>query len=416
MSEWPLVRLGSVTDLRSGFAFKSQQWRESGVPVVKIRNVKQGRLDLEGCSYVSNEDAIKSNFMLTQGDILIGLTGYVGSTCIVKTKEPLALNQRVGIFRPDARKIHPAFLYFLIADEDFRLRVAGAAYGSAQPNVSPRQILDFEVQIPPLGTQRAVAALLGALDDKIELNRRMSATLEEMARALYRSWFVDFDPVHARALGQPPAHMDPTTAALFPDRFGENGLPKGWEMSTIGKELEILDSKRVPLSKQQRQQRSGIVPYYGATSVMDFVDQHIFDEVLLLVGEDGSVAKPDGRPFTQYIWGKAWVNNHAHVLKGKKYSVEQLKCYFETTSVAEFITGAVQMKLSQGNMKKIPWVEAPSQIHNAFDAITCSWFDRVRALVEETNTLAALRDALLPRLMSGEIRIRDAEKQVDEVI
>ena len=105
--------------------------------------------------------------------------------------------------------------------------------GAVFTSLRCRDVPNFELPIPPIEKQRRIASLLGALDDKIELNRRMNATLEEMAPALFRSWFVDFDPVHARAAGQPPAHMQPETAALFPDSFGDDGLPEGWRMGSV---------------------------------------------------------------------------------------------------------------------------------------------------------------------------------------
>jgi type I restriction enzyme S subunit len=123
----------------------------------------------------------------------------------------------------DFKGNEPRFVYYFLQT----VNLAAHNSGSAQPSLNRNYIYPIDIAVPRPAEQRAIAALLGALDDKIELNRRMSATLEEMARALYRSWFVDFDPVHARALGQPPAHMDATTAALFPDSFGPDGLPKG---------------------------------------------------------------------------------------------------------------------------------------------------------------------------------------------
>ena len=149
---------------------------------------------------------------------------------------------------------------------------------------------------------------------------------------------------------------------------------------------------------------------------MDYVDDFLFDDVLLLLGEDGSVIKEDGRPFTQYVWGKIWVNNHAHVLKGTGASTEQLKCFFDQANISAFVTGAVQMKLNQGNLKRIPFVWGGDHVHAAFDESVKELFSQIRHYSEETATLAQTRDLLLPKLMSGEIRLREAEQIAGEVL
>ena len=241
----------------------------------------------------------------------------------------------------------------------------------------------------------------------------MNATLEEMARALFRDWFVDFGPTRAKMEGRAP-YLASDIWSLFPDAFDEDGKPEGWEVGNVGDLIELLDSKRVPLSSREREKRKGPYPYHGATSVMDHVDNYLFDDVLLLLGEDGSVAQADGRPYTQYVWGKIWVNNHAHVIKGSGVSVEQLKCFFDMVDIAPFVTGAVQPKLNQANLKRVPFTKGSKQLHHAFDKIIAPWFSRIRQNAHESRTLAALRDTLLPKLISGEIRVNDAEKLTGE--
>ncbi|WP_298905562.1 restriction endonuclease subunit S [uncultured Aliiroseovarius sp.] len=416
------VKLGDVVDFQTGFPFKSKDYSKDGQGLKLLRgdNIGQGFLRWETAKYwpepLANE---LSQYHLKEGDVVLAMDrpwieAGLKYSAVSKDDLPSLLVQRVARFR-ETEKLSAGYLRYLIGSQGFTEHVHNISTGSVVPHISGGNILEFEFELPSIETQREIAATLGVLDDKIEVNRKTAATLEEMARALYRSWFVDFDPVHAKASGRAPAHMDAATAALFPDSFDAEGLPTGWEDSTIGRELLILDSKRIPLSKAQRLERQGDIPYYGATSVMDHVDDHLFDEVLLLVGEDGSVADGEGKPFTQYIWGKSWVNNHAHVLKGKRFSVEQLKCLFDATEISAFITGAVQLKLNQGNMKKIPYVFAGEAVHSRFDELISPWFEKVRQLSEENKTLAALRDTLLPRLMSGELRVGEAREQVEAV-
>jgi type I restriction enzyme S subunit len=150
---------------------------------------------------------------------------------------------------------------------------------------------------------------------------------------------------------------------------------------------------------------------------MDYVDDYLFDGIYLLLGEDGSVMRENGLAVTQYVWGRFWVNNHAHVLRGKgPVSTEQAYLHFSFEPVAPFVTGAVQPKLSQGRMNSIPFVFAGEKICVAFSDLVGPWFARLRASTEEARTLAALRDTLLPRLISGELRVTDAEQFISRAV
>jgi type I restriction enzyme S subunit len=153
---------------------------------------------------------------------------------------------------------------------------------------------------------------------------------------------------------------------LVESELGE--IPRGWEVKTFGEVAQCYDSKRIPLSKKQREQKKpGDIPYYGATSIMDYVNEWIFNDIYLLIGEDGSVIKEKGTPFVQYIWGKSWVNNHAHILQGKNgVSTEHLMIFIQSQNISAYITGAVQLKLNQGNMNSIPFLHAGKKQNAAF--------------------------------------------------
>jgi type I restriction enzyme S subunit len=283
------------------------------------------------------------------------------------------------------------------------------ATGSTFPNVSYSQIAGLKCHIPPLPEQKAIAEILGSLDDKIELNRKMNETLEAMAMAIFKSWFVDFDPVHAKSKGRKPDGMDSETAKLFPSSFEDSkigSVPKGWEPATFREILVLHDSKRIPLSSREREQRRGCYPYHGATSVMDYVDDYLFDGVYLLIGEDGSVVTEDDTPVTQYVWGKFWVNNHAHVATGRRgFSVEHLLLCLKTINIRPFVTGAVQPKLNQGNLFRVPILLPPIEVCQCFASVIDPLFQSIRVNEEQSVTLRNLRDSLLPKLLSGELTV-----------
>ena len=199
--------------------------------------------------------------------------------------------------------------------------------------------------------------------------------------------------------------------ALYKDRFVDihpfgGEMPTDWHLGTVSEIIELHDSKRIPLSSRERADLAKIYPYYGATSVMDYVDRYLFDGIYLLLGEDGTVVDSKGFPILQYVEGKFWVNNHAHIITGKNgFTVETLYLLFSLTNVQSIITGAVQPKISQANLNKVPVIIPSKAELSAFDAIIQPIFAQIRNLRTENDRLAVIRDTLLPRLMSGELDV-----------
>ncbi|WP_194611861.1 restriction endonuclease subunit S, partial [Clostridium vitabionis] len=213
------------------------------------------------------------------------------------------------------------------------------------------------------------------------LNTDINKNLLEQAQALYKDRYIDLSPFYGK-------------------------IPDGWHIGTVSEIIELHDSKRIPLSSREREKLDKIYPYYGATSVMDYVDRYLFDGIYLLLGEDGTVIDDKGFPILQYVEGKFWVNNHAHIITGKcGFTVELLYLLFSLTNVKFIVTGAVQPKISQANLYKVP-VLIPDIIElKSFDSVIQPFFAQIRNLRAENNRLTTLRDTLLPRLMSGEIDV-----------
>ena len=185
-------------------------------------------------------------------------------------------------------------------------------------------------------------------------------------------------------------------------------IPEGWKIGGLFDIAEIFDKKRKPLSGNVREKMDKIYPYYGATSCMDYVDDYIFDGIYTLIGEDGSVVKENGLPYMQYVWGKMWVNNHAHILQGKNdYSTEMIHALLSITNIKFLVTGAVQAKLSQGNMQKILVAIPPKNVLDEIRPVIDNLYSKIRINTDENSRLSLLRDTLLPRLMSGELEVPD---------
>ena len=265
-----------------------------------------------------------------------------------------------------------------------RMNLGRLSGQSAQPGLSVKTLAKQIVDLPPLDVQNKVVAILSSIDSKIALNEKINDNLQQQAQALYGKYF-------------------PYGVA--------DELPAGWRVGTVGEIVEIHDSKRIPLSGAQRaKMEKRIYPYYGAASLMDYVDEYIFDGKYLLLGEDGTVVDDAGYPILQYVWGQFWVNNHAHILTGKLgFNVESLLLLFKRTPVKSIVTGAVQPKISQANLRSILVVVPPQPELDAFNELIRPLFDQIRQNQDQNKALASLRDALLPKLMSGEIDVSDIQ-------
>ena len=227
--------------------------------------------------------------------------------------------------------------------------------------------------------------LLLPLVEVLYLLNSINDNLFQQAQEIYRSWVIDLDPFDGK-------------------------IPLTWSIGKVGDIIELYDSKRIPLSSRERAECQGIYPYYGATSIMDYVDDYLFDGIYLLLGEDGTVADSKGYPILQYVDGKFWVNNHAHIIKGKhNFSVEMLYVLFSLTNVQSIITGAVQPKISQQNLKNVEVIIPDKNTLLEINSILQSLFSEIRNRKAEIRTLTELRDSLLPKLMSGEIDVSDID-------
>src|SRR5690606_24525574 len=302
------------------------------VPYIGLEHIDQYTLRLNGWGHAS--DVHSAKFQFRRGDILFGkLRPYFRK--VIRAPFDGICSTDIWVVRA-AEGFDQGYLYYWMASPDFVDFASTGAEGTRMPRAKWEHVARFTRPYRPINEQRAIARILGTLDDKIELNRRMNETLEAMAQALFKSWFVDFDPVVVNALkaGNPIPDKFADRAAhyrenpdrlglpeeilrLFPDRFVDSELgpiPEGWNVTTLSSVVAIHDHKRIPLNSRERATRKGPYPYYGANGIMDYIDDYLFTGIYVLVGEDGSVIDENGHPVTQYVWGNFWVNNHAHVL------------------------------------------------------------------------------------------------------
>lgn len=380
---------------------------EGGVLFIRGGDVVNGKILTEQLRTISREVSSQySRTLLSGGELLISLVGNPGEVALVAPELKGAnIARQVGLVRLCPTKVEPDYVQYFLRSSVGRERLFSHSKGSVQQVINLGDLKTLRIPLPERNEQIAIAETMRAFDDRIVLLQETNATLEAIAQALFKSWFVDFDPVRAKAEGREPEGVPPEIAQFFPSGFEDSELgeiPKGWKAGCLGDVVSILDSKRIPLSGKQRAERQGIYPYYGAASVMDYVDDYLFDGVHVLMGEDGSVANPDGTPILQYVWGKFWANNHAHVLKGKNgVSDEHLLVALKKINITAYMTGAVQAKLNQGNLCRIPFLIPSQTICEVFGKSLEALYGKVRLNSDESSSLSQIRDSLLPRLLSG---------------
>ena len=250
--------------------------------------------------------------------------------------------------------------------------------------------------------QQKISNVLSSLDSKIELNNKINKELEAMAKTLYDYWFVQFDFPDEN--GKP---YKSSGGKMVYSKELKREIPEGWEVNTLNKMINCLDSKRIPLSKKQRENRRGNIPYYGATSVMDYIDDFIFDGEYILLAEDGSTMDQNGNPILQYIWNKTWVNNHAHILEAKEQ--KNLEFIFHTLkkiAVVKIETGSIQKKINQENLLNVKIIIPSLHILDQFSEIVKPIRKRLINNIEQNQELAKLRDWILPMLMNGQVIVK----------
>lgn len=314
------------------------------------------------------------------GDILFVNKGTPGRVCLVPDPVDFCIAQDMIALRADESKIYPKYLFTVLRSREIQQQIYNTNVGDVIPHFKKQFLDQLLIPIPERSIQESIGDLYYVLSLKAERNKKINDNLLAQAQTLYKQFFP----------------------------YGvQDDLPDGWRIGTVGEIIEIHDSKRIPLSGADRtKMEKKIYPYYGAASLMDFVDNYIFDGKYLLLGEDGTVVDDAGYPILQYVWGQFWVNNHAHILTGRLgYDVESLYMLFKQTPVKSIVTGAVQPKISQANLRSVQVVIPPEHNLREYNDLVEPLFSLFRANEEECKTFTALRDMLLPKLMSGEIDV-----------
>ena len=426
MGEWPRKRIEDVA-LRIGMgpfgsSIKVDTFVAAGVPVISGEHLRNTRLEEQRFNFVTIQHADKlKNSNVFKGDVIFTHAGSIGQCAVIPAKSQHSryiLSQRQFYLRCDTNQVLPEFVtYFFKSHQGQHLLLANASQTGVPSIARPSSYLKtIQIPVPPLAEQREIANILGALDDKIELNRRMNATLVAMARALFQSWFVDFDPVRAKAEGRQPAGMNAETAALFPDTFEDSVLgpiPKGWEirpLDDIAHFLNGLALQKFPVSG------SSSLPVIKIAQLKNGHDTKRADRCSDKIPQDYVVRDGDvlfswSGSLEVEVWtgGDGALNQHLFKISSQIYpkwfyylwTLSHLE-HFRSIAAGKATTmGHIQRKHLSDAKVLVPPSTLLLKMSENLSPLVAS--NTARKL--QSKDLERLRDALLPKLLSGELRV-----------
>lgn len=296
----------------------------------------------------------------------------------LKDYDQAIMSPAYPIFRVrDTSVILPEYLEMWFMRPEFDREAAFIAVGGVRGSMPWEEFAKMRLPVPSLEKQHQVVRAYQIVADRIAIKRRINDNLLATAQAVYKAWFVEYKP------------------------FGGN-CPISWRVGSVDEIAEFFDSMRKPLSSLERADMARIYPYYGAVSIVDYVDDYIFDGEYLLLSEDGIYVVDDsGHPLLQHIIGKFWANNHAHVLKGKAgFTEDSLYLFLSNTNMSPIVTGAAQPKINQANLKSFPITIPDSEVLDRFNSIVRPLFDRKLNNEKEIRKLETFRELLLSRLVN----------------
>lgn len=424
---WPSVPLSELVEADRGITYGIVQPGgpvPDGIPIVRVTDIRNGRIDPGQPLRVSPDVArAYSRTRLRGGELLLTLVGTVGEAAIVPASLAGWNTARAVAVVPVRKNVGAYWVQIALRAPSVQALIKSRLNTTVQATLNLRDVAQLPIAFPPQGERDRIASILGALDDKIELNRGMSATLEAMARAIFKSWFVDFDPVRAKAEGRRPEGMDDATAALFPERFGEDGLPEGWRQEPLDKLAVFLNGLAL-----QKYPPTGLndLPVIKIAQLRagsaEGADLSSDDVPAAYIIRDGDLLFSWSGSLMQRIWTGGTGALNQHLFKVKPINRSKWLCYLWVDHhLPDFQAIAASKATTMGHIQRHHLREAlcalpPDNLLRQADKIVDPLFQRSMACSLESRTLAALRNTLLPALISGRVRVPSAERTIEAAV
>lgn len=423
---WPTVALGKYcSKIGSGATPRggSSVYLDSGeITLIRSQNIYNDGFKAEGLVYITSEAAQKlKNVIIESNDILINITGdSVARVCLApKEYLPARVNQHVAILRVKPDEFDHRYLrYFLTSTKMQNYLLTIASTGATRNALTKSMLESLEISKPPLDIQRNIGDVLEQFENKILLNTKTNQTLEEMAQAIFKSWFVDFDPVKAKMNGEQPEGMDAATASLFPEKLVESELgliPEGWAVGALS---DLMD-----FNPKRTLKKGTIAPYLDMKNMptsghlaLEIYDREMGSGTKFMNGdsllaritpclENGKSAYVDFLKDDQVGWG----STEYIVMRSKSDSYKYFSYYmarfepFRKFAIQSMTGTSGRQRAQAKTVETMPFAIPPKSILESFDELIGAHMKLIRRYGDESKTLAQLRDTLLPKLLSGEV-------------
>lgn len=385
-----------------GSAIGSRFFVESGVPVIRGNNLKLGmqRFCDNGFVFLSDEKALEfKNCEALRDDIVLTAAGTIGQVGIIPSAAAypkyIISNKQIRV-RTDKEKVIPLFVYYWLSSPEMTSTIQSRNTGSTVPLINLSVVKSLPIPVPPLKTQSEIVEVLGCLDDRITLLQETNATLEAIVKALFKSWFVDFDPVQANAGTQAPS-LPPEIQALFPATFTDSSqgpIPEGWHIGKVEDLMELAYGKALKATDRV----DGDVPVYGSGGITGSHNQALVAGPSIIVGRKGTVGSLywEDRPFFP-------IDTVFYVKSDKPLSY----CFYllQTLGLQDMNTDGAVPGLNRNNAYRLPVAIPSNGVLHAFDETVAIIRESIFTNNQQAISLASLRDTLLPRLISGHLHL-----------
>ncbi|HEY4358999.1 MAG TPA: restriction endonuclease subunit S [Acidobacteriaceae bacterium] len=405
-----------------------------GVPLITAKIIKGGKIEPPS-EFISEDeyDVWMRRGMPQVGDVVITTEAPIGEVAQLHS-ERVALAQRVILLRGDAQVLDNTFLKYLMLSDEVQVQLRSRASGTTVTGIKQSELRKIMLRIPSLETQREIAATLDSLDRRIDLLKATNETLDAMARAIFKSWFVDFDPVRAKAEGREPDGMDAATAAFFPSEFQDSELgplPERWVVRTIGDICEAVGGS-TPSTKNEEYWNNGEFHWTTPKDLSDLKSPILLDSERKLTAKGiasvGSGLLPVG---TVLLSSRAPIGyiaiaeistaiNQGFIAMKANHGVSNLFLWLWTANSIELIksraNGSTFQEISKKNFRPILLAVPVAEVMERFDMITRPLYEKIVCNDRQRLLLTALRDTLLPRLISGKLRVPEAETMLAEAV
>ncbi|MDY6257110.1 MAG: restriction endonuclease subunit S [Bacteroidaceae bacterium] len=408
MEEWKEYKLGEVCKSIADGDHMPPPKSDKGIPFVTISNIVDKRLDFSNTHFVPQTyyDGLDDKRRPHIGDTIYSVVGTFGKPVYVKEEKPFVFQRHIAILRPDESKIVPQFLFYSLLSPQFYRKADVMAIGAVQRTISLTSLRNATIQLPPLDIQSKIVSILKSLDDKIEVNRKINENLEQQAQALFKSWFVDFEPFKNGEFVESELGM----------------IPKGWRVCSADEVFEINIGKTPPRKEPEWFTKNTSDNIWVSIADMgscgmfvsessEYLTNEAINRFNILMVDEGSVLLSFKLTVGRVAIADTRLTTNEAIARfqlPRSYYREFLYLYLKQYKYGNLgSTSSIATAVNSKTIKGMKLITPPEEVISCFSKHTKPLFDKIKVLSQESRRLAELRDTLLPKLMSGELKVNE---------